>query len=176
MEPVSIVEPTNELKRLESRYKQEEHRVLLAMCQSISAHLVEITAAVNAVAQIDVIAAKAKLGRRLNGIIPEVNCATYRAVVSYDIRYKVFSLLPLRFTVVQVSNEGCIRCVNAKHPILLLRDQTYNDSEEGDRSDSNATNNTVVGNSFELNATMPALVISGPNTGGKTVVLKVYLA
>jgi len=72
VEPVSIIEPTNELKRLESRYKQEEHSILLTMCQCIAAHLVEITAAVHAVAQIDVIAAKAKLGRKMNGVIPEV--------------------------------------------------------------------------------------------------------
>ena len=96
VEPVSIIEPTNELKRLESRYKQEEHRILLGMCQCIAAHLVEITAAVHAVAQIDVISAKAKLGRKLNGIIPLVQfviaCLYFARTLMFSLHYLLHSL------------------------------------------------------------------------------------
>lgn len=70
-----MIEPTNELKQLQSVYKEEENRILLAMCQCVAAHLLEVVAAVRAVALVDVFAAKAKLGRRLRGIIPEVSCA-----------------------------------------------------------------------------------------------------
>jgi DNA mismatch repair protein MutS2 len=53
-----------------------------------------------------------------------------------------------------VSDEGCIRCINAKHPILLLRGLV------------------PIGNNIELHENATALVISGPNAGGKTIVLK----
>jgi len=71
---MAVIEPTNELKQLQSLFKEEENRILLAMCQCVAAHLIEVVAAVRAVAQVDVFAAKAKLGRKLRGVIPEVRC------------------------------------------------------------------------------------------------------
>jgi DNA mismatch repair protein MutS2 len=53
-----------------------------------------------------------------------------------------------------VGNEGSIRCVDARHPVLLLR------------------GTEPIGNKIELNQSATALVISGPNAGGKTIVLK----
>ena len=57
-------------------------------------------------------------------------------------------------TDIQVGNEGAIRCADARHPVLLLR------------------GTEPVGNKIELNQSATALVISGPNAGGKTIVLK----
>lgn len=53
-----------------------------------------------------------------------------------------------------MGNEGSIRCVDARHPVLLLR------------------GTEPIGNRIELNQSATALVISGPNAGGKTIVLK----
>ena len=47
-----------------------------------------------------------------------------------------------------------LRCEDARHPVLTLRGVS------------------PVGNSLELNNSVEAMVISGPNAGGKTVVLK----
>ena len=165
------------MKRLENRYKQEEHRILLGMCQCIAAHLAEITAAVHAVAQIDVIAAKAKLGRKLNGIIPEVDVVKFYCFVFLVCMFArtliFFICFCFDYSMLQVSDEGCIRCVNAKHPLLLLRGHNDNANAENDIRNENTLIERVVGNSFEMNTSKPALVISGPNAGGKTVVLKV---
>ena len=61
------------------------------MCKSISVHREEIKDAVKAIANLDGYRAKAVLGKKLGGTIPEVG------------------------------NSGIIRCVDAKHPVLILR-------------------------------------------------------
>lgn len=125
VEPMELVEPTNEMKSIFAQLKAEENRIFFEMCKSISKYRDEIRQSVGAIAELDLLMAKAKLGNKLKGVIPEV------------------------------SNEGKISCYDAKHPILLLR----------------GTN--AVGNKIELDSsTISALVISGPNAGGKTIVLK----
>lgn len=124
VEPTEVVEPTNEMKSIQGLIKAEESRILFEMAQTISQNRVEIRAAVTAIAEIDVLRAKAKIGQRMKGIIPEVG------------------------------NQGALRCLDAKHPVLILR------------------GTEPVGNRIELNGTASALVISGPNAGGKTIVLK----
>jgi dsDNA-specific endonuclease/ATPase MutS2 len=124
IEPMQIVEPTNEMKSLLAKLREEENAILSAMCKAISLHRESIKTAVRAVAEVDVYRAKAKLGIRLGGIVPEVK------------------------------DEGVLRCTTAKHPVLMLRGVD------------------PVGNDFSLSTDSAALVISGPNAGGKTIVLK----
>ena len=124
VEPMEVVEFTNEMKGLQGELQAEENRILFEMCQTILQHLVSIKASVTALAEVDLVRAKASLGKALNGVIPDM----------YD--------------------EGCIRCIDAKHPVLLLR------------------GTQPVGNKIELSQDATALIISGPNAGGKTIVLK----
>lgn len=66
--------------------------------------------------------------------------------------------------------------MDAKHPVLLLRHlrNTTMLDHNGEVTDIvEVDSDSVVGNSFELTQHAPALVISGPNAGGKTIVLKV---
>ena len=124
VEPMEVVEPTNEMKSLGAQLKAEENRILFEMCRTIFANRGPIEKAIRAVGELDVVKAKAKLGKRLAGVVP------------------------------QVEDEGTIICQSAKHPILLLRGVDAR------------------GNDFELSKSQSALVISGPNAGGKTIVLK----
>ena len=124
VEPMEVVELTNEMKGLQGELRAEENRILFEMCKTISRHLEGIKSSVEAVAEIDVIRAKASLGKALNGVIPDM------------------------------ADEGCIRCIDAKHPVLMLR------------------GTQPVGNKIELSQDSTALIISGPNAGGKTIVLK----
>lgn len=124
VEPFEIVEPTNEMKSLAETIKAEENKILYEMCRMIATHREAIKTALFAVADVDIMRARAKLGRTMKGTIPEV------------------------------SDEGVFRCSDARHPVLCIR----------------GTNS--VGNNLHLNSSATALVISGPNAGGKTVVLK----
>ena len=60
----------------------------------------------------------------------------------------------LRATRPHVHREGVVQLIHARHPILCLRDID------------------VVAQDLSLDREQPALVISGPNAGGKTVALK----
>lgn len=124
VEPIEIVEPTNEMKSLQAQLRAEEAIILSDMCQTISKFRKEIKSSTSAVAEIDIYRAKGKLGATLKGVIPEV----------FD--------------------EGCVSCENAKHPVLMLRGVD------------------PVGNGIFLNETCKSWVISGPNAGGKTIILK----
>ena len=124
VEPMEIVEPTNEMKSLLAQLKAEETKILFEMCRSIAAFKADIRRSIDAVTEVDVLRAKAKLGLLMKGVIPEV------------------------------CDDGMIRCLDSKHPILLLR------------------GTVPVGNTIELSKDNTALVISGPNAGGKTIILK----
>ena len=81
-----------------------------------------------------------------------------------------------------------IRCNNARHPVLLLRQSQTNPNISSSTSSNSIGMVTLkiiielfirvlyvyvsVGNSVELNSSSSSLVISGPNAGGKTIVLK----
>eukprot|EP01035_Chromulina_nebulosa_P037044 gene37044-49983_t len=136
VEPMEVVEKTNELKSIQADLKAEEAKICYEMCKTIATHREVIRRCAEAVTALDLYCSRARLGAQLNGIIPEVG------------------------------NEGMIRCNNARHPVLLLRQsQTYPNI-------SASTSNIIVGNSIELNSSSSSLVISGPNAGGKTIVLK----
>ena len=124
VEPFEVVDMTNEMKSMQGQLRAEENRILSEMCRAISDHREEIRQAVEAVAEVDVIHAKAKLGVSLRGVVPEV------------------------------SNEGRMSCLNAKHPVLILR------------------GTDAIGNDINLGSDSTAMVISGPNAGGKTIILK----
>lgn len=124
IEPMEVVDMTNEMKAVGMQLKQEENRIFFEMCKVIYKFREEISAAVHAVGEVDVLRAKCMLGRALQGVVPTV------------------------------ADEGVIRCANARHPVLLLRGSNPR------------------GNDIELDAEETSLVISGPNAGGKTIVLK----
>ena len=54
-----------------------------------------------------------------------------------------------------ISDKPCLKLLEAKHPLLQLDENT-----------------NAVGNNIELSKEQKSLVVSGPNAGGKTVVLK----
>jgi DNA mismatch repair protein MutS2 len=72
VEPFNVVEATNHLHQLRALLREEEARVCTALCRTIFQHADEVRRAVRAVAEVDVLAAKARLGIKLGGVIPEV--------------------------------------------------------------------------------------------------------
>lgn len=72
VEPLQIVEMTNELKDIQASLRAEENKILVDMCRSIAQFRHEIRNAAYAAAEIDIIRAKFKLGEEMNAVIPEV--------------------------------------------------------------------------------------------------------
>lgn len=121
IEPLAVVELNNRLRQLEAAEAEEVRRILAALSLQIGQEQAGVGPAVEALAELDLIFARARLGFELNGVEPVLN------------------------------DEGRLRIIGARHPLL---------------GPSVVPIDVWLGESFHV------LVITGPNTGGKTVALK----
>mmetsp|Transcript_40284 Transcript_40284/g.47127 ORF Transcript_40284/g.47127 Transcript_40284/m.47127 type:complete len:1110 (-) Transcript_40284:160-3489(-) len=138
VEPTEIVGPTNDLKQTEMELKAEELRVWKLLTKRVLEERDGIEVAIAAASQIDLLAARVRLGSKLEGEIPECG------------------------------NEGVIQMQNARHPLLLLREE-----EEANKKKGVSTALKVIGSDVSLGVDdNQGLVLTGPNSGGKTVILK----
>ncbi len=126
IEPAPLVEVGNQLRDLDAREREEILRILRRLTARVGAVAVEIAGAVERVARLDEIFARARFGVAHAAIRP--------ATPAF----------------------GPIRIRGGRHPIL-------------ERSIGRAA---VVPLDLELESGVSAVLITGPNTGGKTVVLK----
>eukprot|EP00981_Chlorochromonas_danica_P007662 scaffold1833_cov185-Ochromonas_danica.AAC.10 len=126
--------------------RAEENKIFFTMCTAIHTYRNEIKRSLLAAAELDMIRAKSLLGQEIQGVVP------------------------------LVQEEGVIHCEDAKHPLLILKQHAKRrldpTTTSATTSTSTATTSVVVGNDIYLNQTSHAIVISGPNAGGKTIVLK----
>lgn len=122
IEPESVVQINNEIQRLKVREKAEIEKILLALTEKVQEVANDLFELVKILADIDVILAKAKYGVAQKCSKPSVN------------------------------NEGYIRLIQARHPLIPM--------------------DVAVPNTIEFGRDYTAIVITGPNTGGKTVTLK----
>ena len=70
IEPAEVFDANNEVRELEYEERREIYRILLALTDQIRPHLEELKKAINFLAQIDFIRAKAKLAIQLNAVMP----------------------------------------------------------------------------------------------------------
>jgi DNA mismatch repair protein MutS2 len=153
LEPLSTVEINNDIVALEQQEKEEVYRILLALSDLFRSRAEELHATVAAAVEMDVLQAKAQMSLLIDGVEPKI---------SPDER------LELRA---------------ARHPLLIpaVRRQLGDDpSAAADVT----TDKPPVHDHAERGGGAPVpvdillippvhvLVITGPNTGGKTVALK----
>ena len=122
IEPMSVVEAGNELKQWAVKEKNEIERILAAFSAQIGPDAELIGDSLENLAEIDMIFARAALGRSMNAVPPKLN------------------------------EEGRVNLIRARHPLI-----------DPDK---------VVPSNLWLGSDFTTLVITGPNTGGKTVTLK----
>jgi DNA mismatch repair protein MutS2 len=73
LEPAEVFDANNEIRELEYEERREIYRILLALTDQIRPHLEDLKKAVNFLAQIDFIRAKAKLAVQLEAIMPKLH-------------------------------------------------------------------------------------------------------
>ncbi len=147
VEPLETIDQNNELVRLLDDELAEIHRILLEMTRRIGEHANEILASAEALAELELQFAKARFAEDYNCVAVQLNKS---AAIQQDSR-----------------GDGRIRpsasaarllLHNARHP-LLERNLKLKAAK-------------VVPITIELEGTRRQLVITGPNTGGKTITLK----
>lgn len=122
IEPESVVQANNEIQRLKVKEKAEIERILLELSAKVQEVAHDLFVLVQILGDIDVIFAKGKYGQANKCTKPKMN------------------------------QEGYIRLVRARHPLISIEE--------------------AVPNTIDFGSDITAIVITGPNTGGKTVTLK----
>src|SRR3954471_22307626 len=152
VEPLETIEQNNELVRLLEEEQAEIHRILQEMTQRIGAQSGPILAAVEALAELELQFAKARLAEDYNCVEVKVLCRDGRLA-----RPASEASLPKPKSQ-EAEREGRLLLHNARHPLLERNLKPKGQS--------------VVPISIELEGSNRQLIITGPNTGGKTVTLK----
>jgi len=148
VEPLETIEQNNELVRLLEEELSEIHRILLEMTQRIGAKSEEILAAVGALAELELQFAKAKFAE-------DYNCVAVTLSGKQD---GCGEDLCGDGRLGRPPSEARLLLHNARHPLL--------------ERNLKAKGVAVVPVTVELEGTRRQLIITGPNTGGKTVTLK----
>jgi DNA mismatch repair protein MutS2 len=145
VEPLETIEQNNELVRLLDEELAEIHRILVEMTRRIGENSELILQAVGVLAELELQFAKARFAE-------DYNCVSAAVVENQQ--------EPRGDSRPRLSGPSSARLVliNARHPLL--------------ERNLKAKGGQVVPISIELEGEKLELVITGPNTGGKTVALK----
>ncbi len=152
VEPLETIEQNNELVRLGEEELVEIHRILIEMTQRIGSQSAEILAALEALSELELQFAKAHFAEDYNCV--EVKLTTRVGTDAFvrpatSERSEEERVLP---------KAGSLLLHNARHPLLERNLKPKGIS--------------VVPVTIELEHDRRQLIITGPNTGGKTVTLK----
>src|SRR5260221_1579414 len=152
VEPLETIESNNELQSLREAEQREIAEILFALSEELRRELPAIERAAEAIAELDFINAKTAFAERFDCIVPLINGS---AGVPPALSNGSGNKMPSEGS---TSDDQILEFIDARHPLL--------------QENLRASNNSVVPVSFKLDAENPAMVISGANAGGKTVVLK----
>ena len=122
IEPISVVNASNEIRELENKEAREIEKILASLSAAVAEQASLVITDANTVAELDFIFCKAKLALDMDANEPSLN------------------------------DEGIIEFKRARHPLI--------------NKDVVVANDILLGDGFDT------LVVTGPNTGGKTVTLK----
>src|SRR5579863_1377922 len=143
VEPLETIDQNNELVRLLDEEQAEVHRILVEMTRRIGENTEPILAAVEALAELELQFTKARFAEEYNCVPVALSAQDSRR----DVRPRP-----------SVSSNARLVLIQARHPLL--------------ERNLKAKGGHVIPTSVELEPEGRELVITGPNTGGKTVVLK----
>jgi DNA mismatch repair protein MutS2 len=163
VEPLETIEQNNELVRLLEEENVEVHRILLDMTERIGEQAEALETAADILAEIELQFAKAHFGRDYHCVRPAIRTVDPAALgrvlgessnVSRDEAGGPSHEIP------HLAEGGRmhVKLVNARHPVL--------------ERNLKSRGGHIVPMSLALEDNARQLVISGPNTGGKTVGLK----
>jgi DNA mismatch repair protein MutS2 len=151
LEPLSTVEVNNEIVALEEQEAAEIRRILLLLTDAFRRRALELKRTLESATELDVVQAKARFSSLVGGVEPVL------------------------------STDTAVELRSARHPLLIrvvterLADVEAAEGDEGEPREKRERRNRPaepVPVDVLLAPPSTVLVITGPNTGGKTVALK----
>jgi DNA mismatch repair protein MutS2 len=154
LEPLSTVEINNDIVALEEQEVEAVRRVLLALTDSFRSRAGDFQHTASAATELDVLQARARFSALVDGVEP------------------------------RLSTDGAFELQAARHPLLMpqviarlgeARPSTgsgHADEESPVVSSSNHERHNPVPVTIKIIPPATCLLVTGPNTGGKTVALK----
>jgi DNA mismatch repair protein MutS2 len=129
VEPISVVELSNQTRIKDSAIESEIERIVIELCDQLRPFADQIADCYDALIDLDCIMARGRLALLYGGNKPAL------------------------------SNQPMIELRGARHPLLVLQNRQNKEK-------------VIVENTVVMQEGERTLVITGPNTGGKTVLLK----
>ncbi len=160
VEPLETIEQNNELVRLLDEEQAEIHRILLEMTRQIAENSDAILAAADVLAELELQFAKARFAQ-------DYNCVAVTLSGQADVEPEPSNqqdpsgegrIRPSQPSVARRGGEARLILHRARHPLL--------------ERNLKLKNAKIIPITIELEGDHRQLVITGPNTGGKTVSLK----
>lgn len=142
VEPNASVELNNRLADLYEDERGEIRRLLNQLALRVQARAAEMASTLKTIAQVDLLAAKAQYAYQSDMVCPEI------------------------------SERGALQFSQARHPLLLDKELQAVKRAEQNPNRSARPVHAVVPIDVRLGSDFDLLVITGSNTGGKTVALK----
>jgi DNA mismatch repair protein MutS2 len=156
VEPLETIEQNNELVRLLDEEQAEIYRILLEMTRRIGEQAIAILASAEVLGELELQFAKARFAEEYNCVAVKLTAAAASQKDSCgDSRPRLPALSEAEGT---MEGEARLLLHNARHPLL--------------ERNLKLKGLSVVPVTLELEPDRRQLVITGPNTGGKTVTLK----
>ena len=147
LEPLTTVEINNDIVGLEEEEREEVRRILLALTDAFRGRPADLRRTINVATELDIIQARARFSQMVDGVEPEI------------------------------AVDGTLELKGARHPLLIPavrkwgRESFFEDTgEPSSKNDSRPHFPVPV--DISLVPPVRVLVITGPNTGGKTVAIK----
>ncbi|MGH9584939.1 MAG: endonuclease MutS2, partial [Bryobacteraceae bacterium] len=158
IEPLETIALNNRLVELREDELREIDRILSEITGALREHAPVIAATVETLAELDCVFAKAAFASDYNAVIPRFSPVGQPILAAAAFRGGVSEPCPSERASTERDGFRKLLLREARHPLLesVLRKQRK----------------PIVPISFELNQERRCLLISGPNTGGKTVSLK----
>ena len=151
IEPLGVVEQNNEVRSLELAERKEVGRILSLLSETVAASHIEIELNVSVLSDLDFVLAKARYAYIVGGIRPEMVEQRPRHIETGNARDKDQ----------QIWHPGTLVWLRqARHPLLPKEEAVPLNFELGPETGPTGVPPCQV------------VVITGPNTGGKTVSLK----
>ena len=145
LEPLSTVEINNDIVALEEQEREEVRRILLALTDAFRSRAEDLDRTVDAAARLDVLNARARFSILVRGVEPKL------------------------------AKDGRLELRAARHPLLIpavRRPSPQKGNQRTPRPQRRLQPPEPVPVDILLIPPVNVLVITGPNTGGKTVALK----